>query len=84
MSYRCSSCGCAVPSGQPQLRAVKYRVVAGRREIEREVPVCPNCKRSGKADSVFDPRPVAARPQQPKPVAAVELPVRESQIRFGG
>ena len=59
MCYRCHLCQTVVPPKQPLRRHVVYRDVPGpirrdesgemtrtlRREIEREIPVCPGCAR---------------------------------------
>ena len=68
MSYKCTCCHAAVPSGIPMLRHVIVRTVErlGQEveEIARELPVCADCKRSldagiALATLLEDHRPIA-------------------------
>ena len=42
--YRCAVCDVVTPAGQPRLVYCVYREQEGKRQIDRELSVCPQCK----------------------------------------
>ncbi len=64
MSYRCGTCGVAVPPGQKRRVILRHRTIAGRSEIAHETPVCEECHRLHQLGRLHE----RVKPAKPKPV----------------
>jgi hypothetical protein len=81
--YRCSVCTIPSKPGAPQRRFVVYRIVRGRREVAREIPVCSTCLADLEAGHSVQslqhahnrPVEVAPAPLPPQPTPITYRPV---------